>query len=525
MKNNYFLFLTLFSFLLIRGQIPPIQWQKCIGSTSIDRGRSVTATTDGGCIVVGNTNGVDGNSVDTHGGVDVLVVKLNSIGTIEWQHCYGGTNNEIANVILPTSDGGYIFGGNTNSNNGDVTNNTFAAAYNHNWIVKINSTGQIVWQKFLPISQISSEVKSIIQVGNDFVIAGNCYTGLGNFSYGDVYITKIDNSGNPLLTQPTIIGGNYHDYINSIKRNSDGSYILAGTTCSTDNGAYVGNYSSNHNIGPGFGTCDAWILKLNSALQFDWHKLVGGTSNEEFFDVQSTSDGGYIFAGNTDSIDGQVIGLHSGMDCWVVKTDAIGEIQWQKTFGGNGNESAYTMLKTNDTKYLIAGFSNSSDGDLLNCYHGSANFWVFMINSLGDSLWQSTYGGSNIDVAKSISKSNDGGYFVTGEAASNDNDVSGNHSLNYDYWVIKLFPETLSNTKIENANCIIYPNPAKKLLNLQLPNNGTIERITIQDSIGKNVLELNSNVPNIDVSVLPTGLYTIQIRANNTIYQSKFLKQ
>jgi len=143
--------LDLFSiFILISiniyAQVPGIQWKKCMGGTGDDRVNCIKQTNDGGFIVAGQTNSNNGDVSDNHGGYDYWIVKLSNSGDIEWQKCLGGTNNDYATCIQQTNDGGFIVAGYTCSSNGDVSGNHQSYDY---WIVKLSNSGDIEWQKCL----------------------------------------------------------------------------------------------------------------------------------------------------------------------------------------------------------------------------------------------------------------------------------------------------------------------------------------------------------------------------------------
>ena len=112
-------------------------------------------------------------------------------------------------------------------------------------------------------------------------------------------------------------------------------------------------------------------------------------------------------------------------------------IQWQECLGGSGNDRAFDIQKTIDGGYILAGSSDSNNDDVSG-NHGDIDYWVVKISSIGTIEWEKSYGGSGRDYASSIQQTSDGGYIVAGSSVSNDGDVSGNHSLGEDYWVVKL---------------------------------------------------------------------------------------
>ena len=186
----------------------------------------------------------------------------------------------------------------------------------------------------------------------------------------------------------------------------------------------------------------ATLFALNFAKaqpSTQWQKSLGGTNNDQAYSIQQTTDGGYIVAGWSSSIDGDVTGNHGGNDYWVVKLNSSGTIAWQKSFGGSNDDYAYSIQQTNDGGYIVAGWSRSNDGDVTGHY-GTTNYydyWVVKLNSTGTIEWQKSLGGSDHDYAYSIWQTTDGGYIVTGRSYSNDGDVTGNHGGD-DYWVVKL---------------------------------------------------------------------------------------
>ena len=112
------------------------------------------------------------------------------------------------------------------------------------------------------------------------------------------------------------------------------------------------------------------------------------------------------------------------------------EIEWQKSLGGSGVDFALSIQQTSDGGYIVAGYSESTDGDITG-NHGSYDFWIVKLDPAGDLLWQKSLGGLGIDLAESIQQTSDGGYIVAGRSESNDDDVTGNHG-SADFWIVKL---------------------------------------------------------------------------------------
>lgn len=212
----------------------------------------------------------------------------------------------------------------------------------------------------------------------------------------------------------------------AITNASDGGYVLAGSTVGNN-----GDVSGNH------GGSDAWIVKLNNTGNIVWQKCFGGTGGDYAYDIVSTSDGGYIFSGATSSSDGDISGFHGAVDAWVVKLSATGTIEWQKVLGGSATERALSVIVTSTGEYLVAGYTNSTDGDVSG-NHGNYDSWIVKLSSAGNTVWTKTYGGSLYDVAATITEVTDG-FMISAGAESIDGDLSTlTHHGGRDLWLYKI---------------------------------------------------------------------------------------
>lgn len=351
-----------------------IQWQKCLGGSAYDFANSIQQTSDGGFIISGYTESNDGDVTGNHGLGDAWVVKLSSNGNIEWQKCIGGSNEDRANYVQQTTDGGYIMAGYTNSNDGNVYGNHGS---NDVWLVKLTSNGILQWQKCIGGSNVDRA--NYVQQTNDsgYIIAGYSYSTdgdiIGNHGQDDVLVLKLSSSGN--IQWQKCLGGSAYDAANAIQQTSDGGYIMAGFTISNN-----GDVSGSH------GDYEAWIVRLNTSGNMQWQKCLGGTKGDYGNAIQPTTDGGYILGGYTSSNDGNVTGNHGGEDAWAVKLSSSGDIQWQKCFGGSTNNSwetnqdrFYSVQQNSDGGYILAGLTNSNNnGDVLG-NHGKGDIWVIKI--------------------------------------------------------------------------------------------------------------------------------------------------
>ena len=219
-----------------------IQWQKTLGGADNDYAFSLQSTPDGGYIAAGYTFSNNGDVSGNHGDADAWIVKLSSSGAIQWQKAMGGSNEEVARSIQPTPDGGYIVAASSKSNNGDVSGNHGDADA---WVVKLSSSGVLQWQKSLGGSK--EEIARSIQPTTDggYIVAGSAKSDngdvIGNRGGQDTWIVKLSNNGT--LQWQRSLGGTDNDFSNSIQPTTDGGYIVAGQTIS-NNGDISGNHGA-----------------------------------------------------------------------------------------------------------------------------------------------------------------------------------------------------------------------------------------------------------------------------------------
>jgi hypothetical protein len=348
-----------------------IEWKSHLGGTYNDFVYSIKQTSDGGYIAAGESDSDGGDSGDfpkNKGGYDAWIVKLNGAGDIDWQKCLGGSRNDYADFILQTNEGGYILAGMTNSTDGDISEDQNHGGLDY-WIVKLDENGEIVWQKCFGGSN-DDEARSIQQTDGGYVVAGisssNDGDVTGNHGNEDYWVVKLDENGE--IVWRKCFGGSGNDEVWSLLRTSDGGYIVTGDSNSID-----GDISGNHG-----GQEDGWIIKLDGDGDIEWQKCVGGTRADGTTSVVQTPDGGYVIAGESSSNDGDVSGNHGGGDdVWIVKLSGRGVIEWQKCFGGSRYEDAYSIYQTDDGGYVFAGPSDSTDGDISeNQNHGGLDYWI-----------------------------------------------------------------------------------------------------------------------------------------------------
>ena len=430
----------------VYGQAPEIEWQNTIGGSLDEILTSVSTTMDSGFILGGyssSTNTGDKTEVGS-GWEDYWVVKLNSIGGIEWQNTIGGNEIDRLFSINQTSDSGYILGGYSSSGlSGDKTE---MAVGNDYWIIKIDADGNIIWQN--TIGGSGDDLLSVVQQSpTGYLIGGYTTSGVsgdktdGNFGNYDFWVLKLDISGN-IVWQKTF-GGDNEDRLYDIYQTFDGGSVICGSSLS----GITGNKTEPNNGGK-----DYWVIKLDSIGNILWQNTIGGNFDDIPKSIQQTSDGEYIIGGTSSSdIFGDKtessIGAFGSNDFWVLKLDISGNIVWQNTIGGSSSDNLLDIQEAFDSGFILAGGSLSDIGfDKSEINFGQTDYWIVKVDSDGNLVWDNTIGGTATDFLYAIDFAVDGGLIIGGYSHS---EISwdktegniGTGTAYADYWVIKLIPE------------------------------------------------------------------------------------
>ena len=412
---------------------PNIQWQHCDGGTDFEIATCVETTLDGGYIISGITNSNDGDISGNHGSYDISVIKVDYAGSMQWQKCLGGTDSEIGaspimkSIVLQNLDSGFLVVGSTYSNDGDVSGNHSLPGYTDFWVVKLDLAGSIIWQ--------------------------NCY------------------------------GGSYSEVAFSAIQDHNGDYLIAGFTDSND-----GDVSGKHDTLNGSGHSDVWVIKINLTGDLIWQKCYGGTNKDEGHSIIPTGPGGYAVSGTTGSIDGDVTGNHGWTyDYWILILDSISNLVWQNCFGGHlNNQFNYVMDKASNGGFLLSGYT-MYDIDDVSGFHGvpggNSDNWTVMTDSLGNLMHQRCLGGLGSETGYCITQTFDGGNVVSGFTSSNDGDVNGNHSSFEDLWIAKLdtsfniqWQKCLGGSSDENSSSILQSSDSGFIIcGTTLSNNGDVQ--------------------------------------------------
>ncbi|CAM3257268.1 T9SS type A sorting domain-containing protein [Aequorivita lipolytica] len=525
MKKIIILLALLLSTFAIYAQDPNILWQRTIGGSEEEYLNDFKETPDGGFIFGGaSQSDISGDKTDgSNGYIDTWIIKTDSDGVIEWQNSIGGNGYDDLHSLEFTPDGGFIACGESTSDiSGDKTENS--RGLDDYWIVKLDTSGNVEWDK--TIGGSDSESLPQIRVANDgYFISGGSRSNISGdktenaIGEDDYWLLKLDLSGN-IVWQKTI-GGSSSDSFSTMVLTSDGGCILGGYSDSN----ISGNKTENSK-----GEYDYWIIKLSSSGTIEWDKTIGGSQTDVLNSVIQTSDNGFLLSGRSSSdISGDKTEDSLGSsDFWIVKLNSSGNLEWQNTIGGNDIDQAYSANQTSDGGYIIGGFSRSDiSGDKTENGQGNFDCWLVKINNVGIIEWQNTIGGSEIDGITSVIQASDGNYILGGNSQSN---ISGDKTENsrggQDYWIIK-HAQTLGLEENPFSSVItLYPNPTKNILQLNTQDK-TIDQVNIYTMTGSKVLQLEVDTvsPTVDVSRLASGVYYVQLYSGKNVALKKFVKE
>ncbi|MEO9512994.1 MAG: hypothetical protein ABJN84_13900 [Flavobacteriaceae bacterium] len=395
-----------------------VDWIKNFGGTGEDTAQSIIQTSDGGFAILGFSNSVDGDLEGKTLAVnDYWLLKFSADENLEWSKTYGGSKDDRGQAVIQTSDAGFAIVGYAMSDDGDGSNNE---GFHDNWILRLDASGNIVWEKSFGFSGHDHSYDVIETTDGGFFFAGfldvTLSEGEGNFGKGKSYLTrhgvgefwgtKLDASGN--LVWRRYFGGTNNDRAHGVVQADDGGFVMAGFSESDD-----------FDISNTKGSYDFWVVKVDENGTMLWEKSLGGTGIEISYDIAKTADGAYAITGNTFSSDTDVSRNNGESDVWVIKIDDNGNLVWEKSFGGMGFDAARGIKTTLDGGFVIAGNSKSSDGDA-DENNGENDLWVIKTDANGNLQYQKSFGGSGLDYGFDALETKDGSLILVGETASED---------------------------------------------------------------------------------------------------------
>ena len=342
---------------------------KTFGGSDDDEANDIINTSDGGFMVIGSSKSNDGliqNKMDLES--DIILMKFDSDKSIEWVKNYGGSRDDRGQSVVEVSGIGYALLGYSMSNDGDASRNE---GFHDNWVILIDSIGNIIWEK----------------------------------SYGF--------SG--------------HDHAYNIIKTKDGNLFFNGFLDVTASRGLGSTEKVEKSIKHGVG--EFWCHKIDLDGNILWRKYFGGTNNDRSYDSIETADGDFIIVGSSESSDNDISSPKGSYDIWVIKLSSNGDFLWERSYGGSKYETANSIIQSSDKKIHILGSTLSDDKDI-SFQMGSSDVYLLTIDSDGNLLSGQTFGGSNFDMGKKIEIDNKDNIWLTGYSRSTDFEFSFNKGKN-----------------------------------------------------------------------------------------------
>jgi len=499
-------------------QDPTILWENSIGGNSWDSPAAMVNGSDGGYVLVCNSeSGISGDKTESNiGGNDIWVFKIDAEGTIEWQNTIGGNDTDRARSIFQTADGGYFIGGDSRSNSsGDKTENS-RGGYDF-WVIKIDDTGLVEWDKTLGGDDHDVLTSVIQNSSNEFLVTGLAWSNISgdktenNVGLVDIWVLKLSNVGD-IIWQNTI-GGSDLDTPVQIIQAIDGGYVIAGSSDSDASGDKTEDSEGDR---------DFWVFKIDEVGNIVWQNTIGGSDHDSASGITQSGNDGYLVIGDSKSDvsgdkDEDSMGLE---DYWLVKLDVAGEIVWQNTIGGSGNDIPLDVSTLEGGGFLITGYSTSSSSGDKDEDSDGLDFWVIRTDAQGVLNGQNTFTANDFDASSSVIVDENGDYVVAGQSRSG---ISGDKTEALigvqDNWIIK-FSNFLgvSESKFSNG-LIVYPNPTSGTLMIGNPLGVEYTSVRLLDMLGRELerfdYSTHHNGQKIDISKMQNGVYFVEISGAN----------
>ena len=427
--------ILIFSFLFSQ-TAPDSLWFYTYGENLDQKTYSLIQCSDGNFVFTGNTY--------ENGNANVYLIKTDENGNELWNKTYSRSNFDFGVSVYETSDAGLIITGLTLSDNFDI------------YLIRTDVNGDTLWTKAIDNS-FNEQGGSVIQTDD----GGFLITGMGGTSdFGNKLILfKTDENGNVLWNN--YIGGEIGNSGNSLQQTSDGGFIITG-------------YKATGN-----GSCDLYLVKADAYGDTLWTKGFCETgTNVSCFgkDVKQTSDDGFIIAGTVEYDAGEC-------NIYLIRTDEFGETLWIKNLGDITDCGAESIQQTNDGGFIISGWRHEIGLP-------NPNIYILKTDSLGDSLWSRSYGGTLNDVAYDLVEDSSGDFIITGFTDSTPSQGGCSSFL------LKLGYETNTDNIINSSNfsAINYPNPfnPSTTINFSIPKESNVE-LSIFNIKGQKVKNLVTN--------------------------------
>ncbi|REC63649.1 T9SS C-terminal target domain-containing protein [Chryseobacterium pennae] len=539
MKKIYLSACTVCTILGVSAQ--NVLWQKDVKSSTQDFLSQVTTTIDQQYLITGSS--IQSDKQQTSGskqnnGYDFHLVKLNQQGDKAWEKYFSGNNHDYLSAAVSTQEGGFLLAGTSYSGKG-LDKKEDSKGGSDIWLIRINESGDELWQKTLGTAS-DEEAKAVIQSADlGFFVAGNVQNSSQGYGSKDVWITRLDKGGKEL--SQLIVGGKGLDEVEKMIPTKDGGALLGIYSRSSE----VKNFgvknpesqssgersvsstaiSQTPKVSSNFGEGDYWIIKLDKNGKVEWEKNYGGKGDDHIRTLSLTSNG-YIIGGESRSerSGNKTVGIEEGTDLWLISLNEKGDEQWQKSYNFKNRDILM------GASVIHSGDDKSSKGILLGGYtqaegrieKDDETFWMIYLDGNGNEQWRKHVSGESRQKEERLSDlklNRDGSIILAGTSAK---------ELGKENWKIVKLGDKQVNDLIEKYDIKIYPNPVSDYAYIEIGFDFKEADIVLYDMSGRQLqnLKTKNNVTKINTQALVQGAYLVTIKTDtNKTANAKLIKK
>ncbi|AZA61299.1 T9SS type A sorting domain-containing protein [Chryseobacterium indoltheticum] len=509
-------------------------WQKDIKSSTQDFLSQVTTTVDQQYLITGSS--IQSKKITSenkqNNGYDFHLVKLNQQGEEVWEKYFSGQNHDFLSATVATQEGGFLLAGTSYSGKA-LDKKDDSKGGSDIWLIRINEFGDELWQKTLGTSQ-DEEARSVIQTADfGFMVAGNVQNSANGFGSKDVTVTRLDKNGKVL--SELILGGRGLDEVEKMIPTPDGGALLGIYSRSSE--FYISNkqlaMSNTHSTAKGessditnytlpithpkstenFGEGDYWVIKLSKDNKIEWEKNFGGKGDDHLRTMAFTSSG-YIIGGESRSerSGNKTVGIEEGTDVWLISLNTKGEEQWQKSYNFKNRDILMGMnvINTGDgknSKGILLGGYTQAEGRIET---DDETFWMIYIDNDGNEQWRKHVKGESRKKEERLSDlkmNKDGSIVLAGTSAE---------ELGKENWKIVKLGDSQIDQLIEKQDMKIYPNPVSDYCYVEIGFEFKEADITLYDMGGRQLqnLKTKNKVTKINTQNLIQGAYLIVVKTD-----------
>jgi len=541
MKQLYLSVLLIYTAMNASAQ--EVLWQKDLKSSTQDFLSQITTTIDEQYLIAGSTiqpgSGMRDTGSSQNQGYDYHLVKLNQQGEKAWEKYFAGQNHDYLSATVATQDGGFLLAGTSYSEKG-LDKKEASKGGSDLWLICINEFGDELWQKTLGTAS-DEEAKAVIQATDlGFFVAGNVQNSSKGYGSKDVWIIRLNKDGKEI--SQLILGGKGLDEVEKMIPTRDGGALLGIYSRSSevsDSGSGVRNTKGKSSselsansvpisqipkASSNYGEGDYWIVKLDKSGKIEWERNFGGKGDDHIRTLALTSTG-FIIGGESRSerSGNKTVGIEEGTDLWLISLNENGNEQWQKSYNFKNrdilmNISTFLSIDYKTTKGTLLGGYTQAEGRI---EENDETFWMLYLDHNGNEQWRKYVTGDSRQKAERLSDlklNKDGSIVLAGTSTE---------KLGMENWKIVKLRDQQVQQLIEKADIKIYPNPVYDYAYVEIGYDFKDADITLYDMGGRllQTLKTGNNITKINTQSLVQGVYLVTIKTNNKTANAKLIKK